>query len=159
MERALVIALVAVFLAAPIVAAPVVGLAQERSEGGTLRVSIVGLRSREGNIGCALFASRDGFPGEPDRAVQKARGRFGRSAGVATCTFENVPPGRYAVSLGHDENDNGHLDRNFFGIPTEGWGVSNDARPHMAPPRWDDAVFEFSGDRKLILITVRYGAS
>ena len=136
---------------------PLAGLAQEQPAGATLRVSIAGLRSQRGNVGCALWGSRTGFPGDADRALQKARGRFGRSEGVATCTFENVEPGHYAVSVGHDENENGRLDRNFVGIPIEGWGVSNDAPARMAPPEWDDAVFSVEGRRKLILVTMRYG--
>lgn len=124
--------------------------------GGTLRVNVVGVRSREGHIGCALFSSAEGFPGDTAHALQKVVGRFGRHH-TATCVFENVPPGRYAVALGHDENGNGHLDKNLVGIPTEGWGVSNDAPARMGPPSYDEATFRFNGRRELIVVRLRYG--
>ncbi len=129
--------------------------AQERT-GGTIRVHIIGARSIDGNVGCALFSGGNGFPGEMRHAVQKVVGRFGHNH-TATCLFENVPRGRYAVSLGHDENGNGELDKNVVGLPTEGWGVSNDAPARLAPPRYDEAAFDFGGNRKLIVVTLRYG--
>ncbi|MGJ8593905.1 MAG: DUF2141 domain-containing protein [Aquaticitalea sp.] len=59
-----------------------------------------------------------------------------------TVTFKNVPAGIYAVSLVHDENDNGRMDTNFMGIPKEDYGCSNDAKGFMGPPKWEDAKFE-----------------
>lgn len=35
--------------------------------------------------------------------------------------FKNIHHGIYAVSVLHDENNNGLMDKNFFGIPTEGY--------------------------------------
>jgi uncharacterized protein (DUF2141 family) len=147
----------ALALLAAAAAVPIVVAAQEQPSGSTLRVTVAGLRSQRGNIGCAIFGSREGFPGDAERAVSKVRGRWGRSAGVATCTFENLAPGRYAVAVGHDENENGRLDKNIVGIPVEGWGVSNNAPARMGPPAWDEAVFDVEGSRQLILVTVRYG--
>ncbi len=126
--------------------------------GGTLRVHIIGLRNDEGIIGCLLYRSADGFPGEADKAVQKVVGEISRrNRRTATCVFRNVPAGRYAVTVGHDENSNRRMDRNAVGIPTEGWGTSRDAPARFGPPSFDDAVFRFDGRRKLILVTMRYG--
>ena len=57
-------------------------------------------------------------------------------------TFINVPAGTYAVSLFHDENNNGKMDTNMFGIPKEDYGCSNNAKGFMGPPKWADAKFE-----------------
>ncbi len=130
----------------------------EATGGGTLRVHIVALRNDDGDVGCLLFRSSDGFPGEPDKAVQKVVGEFGRSnRRTATCVFRHVPAGRYAVVVGHDENGNHRMDRNALGIPSEGWGTSRDAPARFGPPDFDDAVFRFNGRRQLVLVTMRYG--
>jgi uncharacterized protein (DUF2141 family) len=52
-------------------------------------------------------------------------GRVNATAGTTrTCVF--VPrPGVYALALYHDENGNRHFDRSGLGIPTEGYGFSN----------------------------------
>ncbi len=46
----------------------------------------------------------------------------------ARCDFEDIPPGRYALAVIHDENMNGKLDANWLGVPKEGYGFSNDAK-------------------------------
>jgi uncharacterized protein (DUF2141 family) len=90
-----------------------------------------------GEIGCALFASADGFPNEPE----KGRGvRVPASGTAATCVFDDVVPGTYAVAVFLDTNGNRRSDRNFVGMPTEPWGVSNNVRPRMRAPRFDEAT-------------------
>ncbi|RLB51356.1 MAG: hypothetical protein DRJ42_16985 [Deltaproteobacteria bacterium] len=125
--------------------------------GGTIRVHIVGLRNDRGHIGCLLYAAAAGFPGDPDRSLQKTVGRLGRDHRTATCTFRDVPAGRYAVTFGHDENGNRTLDTNLIGLPIEGWGVSNDAPARFGPPEYADAAFDFDGRRKLVVASMRYG--
>ncbi len=51
----------------------------------------------------------------------------------------DVVPGAYAVAVHHDANSNGKVDANFLGIPREGYGVSNDARPKFRAPRFGEA--------------------
>jgi len=84
----------------------------------SLSVPIGGLRSDKGQVGCLMFASADGFPGSPDKAV--GRQFVPIASKSATCEFDNVAPGSYAIAAIHDENGNGTLDKNFLGIPTEG---------------------------------------
>ncbi len=60
----------------------------------------------------------------------------------AIVTFKNIPKGEYAVSFVHDENDNKKMDTNFFGIPKEDYGCSNNARGFMGPPKYEDAKFQ-----------------
>lgn len=66
-----------------------------------------------------------------------------------TVTFKDIPAGTYAVSIFHDENDNGELDTNFFGIPTEDYGCSNDATGFMGPPKWSDAKFSLKENKRI----------
>ena len=56
-----------------------------------------------------------------------------------------MPPGRWAVQVIHDENDNVDFDRNFLGIPTEGYGFSNNPRGTFGPPDFDDAAVTMEG--------------
>lgn len=69
----------------------------------------------------------------------------GRSA---VCVFEGVSPGRYAVSAYHDQNDNGELDRNFIGLPSEDFCFSSGAKAGLGPPSFKDADFSFDGSLK-----------
>ncbi len=64
----------------------------------------------------------------------------------ATCSFKNVKPGAYAVSVMHDIDNDGELDTNMVGRPKEPWGVSNDApAERFGPPKFEAAKFKYSG--------------
>jgi uncharacterized protein (DUF2141 family) len=57
-------------------------------------------------------------------------------------TVINLPPGRYALALYHDMNDNWKLDKNFVGYPKEPYGFSNNYRPVFSGPNFEDCAFE-----------------
>jgi uncharacterized protein (DUF2141 family) len=63
-------------------------------------------------------------------------------SGTVTATFSDLAPGTYAVSTLHDENGNGKMDTNVFGIPREGWAVSNNVVTHTHAPSFEQASFE-----------------
>jgi uncharacterized protein (DUF2141 family) len=51
----------------------------------------------------------------------------------------------YALAVIHDEDSNGKLNTNWLGIPTEGYGFSNDARALLGPPTFSAASFSYDG--------------
>ncbi len=106
-------------------------------------VEATGFRNDRGHLQCSLHDQADAFPTHPERAVASARVTI--SHGRATCSFEGIAPGTYAVALHHDEDDDGQFDTGMFGIPTEGTGASRDARGSMGPPSFRDAQFAFTG--------------
>ncbi len=65
---------------------------------------------------------------------------------TVTVQFNSLTPGSAAVRLFHDENKNGKLDTNFFGIPTEGYGFSNNPRSRFGEPPQEDRLFELRAD-------------
>jgi uncharacterized protein (DUF2141 family) len=117
-------------------------------------VEITGLHSDKGQIRCALFASSDGFPKDSGKAVAHTSTTI--SGGHASCGFDGLAPGTYAISVFHDENGNGKLDTNFIGMPREGVGSSNNVKPHFGPPKFKDAAFPFSGSPLRLEITMIY---
>ena len=135
-------------------AAAVPALAQSASAENIIHVEITGLRSNAGQVLCALYSSADGFPTKPDKAVAKAKSAIADR--TASCEFAGVAAGTYAVSVVHDENSNGKLDRNFIGMPKEGVGASNNAKGHMGPPKFDAAKFQFAGARLELKIAITY---
>ncbi|QJP34855.1 DUF2141 domain-containing protein [Nonlabens sp. Ci31] len=70
--------------------------------------------------------------------------------GVATATFENVPPGDYAVIVLHDKNGNEKMDFSSNGMPQEAYGTSNNPMSY-GPPAWADAKFTVAGDKEIIV--------
>jgi uncharacterized protein (DUF2141 family) len=120
----------------------------------TVVVVVSGIQDREGEIGCALFPRAEGFPMNTEKSA--AAMRVKPQSGSVECRFEGVAPGAYAVAVSHDRNGNGKTDTNLVGIPKEDWGVSNNVRPRMRPPKFDEAAFTVAAGRET-RIDVRLG--
>jgi uncharacterized protein (DUF2141 family) len=121
---------------------------------GTLTVTILNFRNNMGQVSVALYNKEEAFPKSPDKAVKILYAPIKDKKAVVV--FESLPPGEYAISVFHDENKNGKMDSNFFGIPKEGIGASNDARGHLGPPHYKDAKFNFNGRIQSMSINLVY---
>lgn len=113
-----------------------------------ITVSVDGANSNDGKMFLALYKEKTSFLKEPFKALKSEI-----SNKECQATFEDLPAGIYAVSIFHDENDNGKMDTNFMGIPKEDYGCSNGATGFMGPPKWEDAKFELK-ENKSITITL-----
>jgi uncharacterized protein (DUF2141 family) len=99
--------------------------------------------ARTGTVSAALFDSAEAFDkgGRPVRAL-----RIDLSAGEAPeARFDGLAPGKYAARVMHDVNGNGKLDTNPFGMPTEPYGFTNNAKGSFGPAKWDAAAVEVTG--------------
>lgn len=122
------------------------------SRAAELLVRVNGLGDPLGQVGCSLFAGATGFP--MDNSGARIVWLAADAKGV-TCRFSDVPIGSYAVSIGHDLNGNKRVDTNFIGVPTEQWGVSNNARPSVRAPRFDEAVFKVPADAREVTLDIK----
>ena len=116
-----------------------------------LTVVVTNIKNDNGQIGAALYASKDSFmnttfmtQGTP--AIE----------GSVTLVFEKVPKGEYGISILHDENNNTKMDSNSVGIPKEGFGFSNDAMGTFGPPGWNKVKFDSTGKDQVVTIKLRY---
>lgn len=109
----------------------------------SLTVAVSGIESDDGEIGCALYRSADGFPMEPAKATQQWHPAEKRGV---ECRFDGLEPGAYALAVSHDFNGNRETDTNFVGIPKEPWGVSNNVRPFMRAPTFEEAQVRLDGN-------------
>jgi len=120
-----------------------------------IHVNILNIKNSTGAVACALFESSDGFPTEfLLSATNIMMIKIKRSQ--ARCDFEDIPPGRYALAVIHDENMNGKLDTNWAGIPTEGYGFSNDAKAILTAPSFRAASFPYDGRSVNLTISLTY---
>jgi uncharacterized protein (DUF2141 family) len=63
--------------------------------------------------------------------------------------------GDWAVAITQDLNNNDKLDKNFIGIPTEPFAFSNNVRPTVAPPDFEECKFTVSGPGKVVSIVLK----
>ena len=121
---------------------------------GTITVHITGLKNLEGKLGVSLYNSKKGFPGKHQQAYASALKNV--TGSTASVLFEHLPYGTYAVSIMHDENNNGKLDTNFIGMPKEGVGVSNNPKIGMGGPKFNDSVFPLDTKELEVTVAMRY---
>lgn len=119
-----------------------------------LAVEVDGLRNQQGQICLSLFASGRGFPSSGTNAVQNRCVAI--TAIPQLVTFENLQPGSYAVAVLHDINSDSKANRNFLGIPLEGFGFSGNPVIRTSPPKFNDAVVLVAGPRTNIQIQLNY---
>jgi len=121
----------------------------------SLTVIISNIRSDEGNIRVHLYeiSNQESFPDKSTKANYLKVANI--NGGKAIVTFENLPPSIYAFTVHHDENENVKMDRNFLGLPIEGWALSNGVKPLFKLPSFRECSFELQSDKK-ITVSVNY---
>jgi uncharacterized protein (DUF2141 family) len=130
----------------------VFAVAINASEENTLSITFKNIKPAEGQLMVALCNSAENFEQRVNPYKDKLVPVTGSSV---TVTFTGLPAGEYGVKTIHDKNSNTKMDTNLVGIPTEGFGFSNDVMGSMGPPKFKAAKFSVNGDKN-ISITLKY---
>jgi uncharacterized protein (DUF2141 family) len=116
-------------------------------------IEVSGFKNTRGTLNCRLFTKAADFP-DGDGIVTL---RVPITGSNTSCSFSIVEPGTYAIAVVHDENGNGKLDKNFVGVPSEGYGVSNNKTYALSAPKWDESTFKLGAtESKALQVKLRY---
>ena len=118
--------------------------AQLTASRGEITVIVENFRADAGQARFLLFRSEVGFPDDPTRAFKM----------VVVDVADYKARATFAVL--HDENGNGFLDKNFFKVPTEGYGASNNAAGIMEMPEYDEAKIFLKSAQLTIRVEIQY---
>ena len=145
-------ALLAALLAAVAPGAEAVEACGQGADEIIVRVNAV--RSDSGSIVAVLYGDN------PDDFLKKGR-RLDKvfepaTEGTVDVCLTAPEPGTYAVAIYHDENGNAKFDKNWIGIPNEGYGISNNPTTFLGPPSFEQAKFEALEGSTVIDIEVKY---
>lgn len=120
-----------------------------------LEVTIQGIKDNKGVVQITLFNQSQGFPHSYKKGITYKTLEI--SGSTIITTFTNLSYGTYAVAIIHDENRNRKIDAGVFGIPKEGYGVSNNITPKTRAPRFNEASLFLADDADTtISIKVKY---
>jgi uncharacterized protein (DUF2141 family) len=121
-----------------------------------LVVKVDGLRSKDGDVCIIIYGSANAadFPRNSAKAARRLCTKI-NSATSMQMTIKDLPPGSYAATLLHDSNGDG-MPNNEGGIPTEGFGFSQNPPLDIAAPKFDTAAFTVEGPRTTIQIKMNY---
>jgi len=128
----------------------------ENPGGCTLRIRVDGLRNAKGNIGTVLFASPAGWPEDLSKSFRSGPAPIEPHGAAGTAVWQDLPAGDYGVAAIHDENSNHKLDRNFVGIPKEGFGFANNPHVGFSAPAFQQALVHVTCPETDITIHLQY---
>lgn len=111
-------------------------------EPGSLKLVVRGMTHSNGTIKAALYKSPDQWLETHFRAADTTI----YHPDEVVLFFKQVPAGEYAISIFHDENGNGALDTGTFGIPTEDYAFSNNAKGMFGPASYEDSSFRIASN-------------
>ena len=117
---------------------------------GELVVAITGFETSEGEARIAIVNSEVNYD-ESNNCRQKMLPVQDKKVQYIVKDLEF---GEYAVKVFHDENSNGELDTAMFGIPTEAYGFSNNAKGKFGAPAFSKVAFKFTATGQEIFIQV-----
>jgi uncharacterized protein (DUF2141 family) len=118
-----------------------------------LTIKVTDLRNHNGQLIFGVFRAGDGFPTQREKSVDWQI----KPADANTVVFTaSLPPGRYGASVLHDENKNGKMDKNFAGIPVEGYGVTNNPKPSFRAATFEESRFTLPPEGVSLTIRVQY---
>ena len=111
----------------------------------SLKVEVKGLQNSKGSVQYALYNTQGSIPDESFKNTFRIlTGPI--TNGSSQVIFKNLPPGRYAVNILHDENNNGKIDKGLI-FPKEGIGFSNYQSIGLKNrPDYSKASFEIKTD-------------
>jgi uncharacterized protein (DUF2141 family) len=107
-----------------------------------LTITIQDVDNAKGSVVGALYDSEASYLKPP---LAKALLKTKAVTNSVTFVVHDLAPGKYAMTTFHDETDSGKLATNALGVPTEGYGFSNDAQGVAGPPKFAQAAFDFDG--------------
>ena len=105
---------------------------------GSVKIEVNGLKNSKGVVQIGLYNSEEDFP-----QIDKIYKGFYVDAEKDSVSYfiSHIITGKYAIAVFHDENENGKLDKNIFGIPKESYGFSNNKFGTFGPPDYKDISF------------------
>ena len=120
----------------------------QKGETYSLTVEVNGLQNSKGIVQFALYNKDGTIPDEDYKKCSKILKEKIQN-GSSKVTFNNLPLGKYAVNILHDENENGEIDKGFI-LPIEGIGFSNYQSIGLTNrPNFSKASFELNSDKKI----------
>jgi uncharacterized protein (DUF2141 family) len=130
------------------------GWATHASMVSKLTVEIDGLKNRNGQVCLSVFSSSRGFPNQDKEAIQSQCTSI--TDMPVRVTFKDLQPGNYAVAVLHDANADNKANRNFFGVPIEGFGFSRNPAIRTRAPKFGESVFLVAGVNTDVQIQLQY---
>lgn len=117
----------------------------------TVNITINNIKESTGNLRIAVYAGKENY--QKNALIDTS---FVAGAQNSKTIKLLLPKGEYAIGVFHDLNDNEELDKNFMGIPTEGFGFSNKSMGTFGPPSYEDTKFKVDKNATSVEVNLKH---
>lgn len=108
---------------------------------GDLVINLENVKTSEGVIWLALYDSKENLFVKDKSISKKIKVE---ETGELTVKMDQVLFGTYALAIFHDINNNGKLDQNILGIPTEPYAFARKPKSKWRAPQYKELIFDFT---------------
>ena len=125
------------------------------AENAGLKVTISNIDNEDGMVRLAIYNQEDSFPYKPFKTYHLDKASM--VDGKLEYFISDIEEGKYAITLLDDKNENREMDKNWLGIPKEGFGFSNNVKPSLAgAPDFEECTFNLKREYVSINIEMQY---
>ncbi len=111
-----------------------------------LEFNVTNFEEQKGQLIVSIFDDPQGFPikGKEFKLLY-----IDEIQTDGTSISIEMPTGDYAIALLHDRNKDGECNFNFIGIPTEAYDFSQNVRPIISAPSFEETKFHLAGTKSI----------
>ena len=113
-----------------------------------LNVKITNIKEVKGHLEIGVYNNPELFP-KVDKQYKVFYIKV--TASNMNYTIKGLKHGQYALAIFHDLNSDTICNRNIMGIPTEKYGFSNNVRPFLSAPSFEDAAINLNSKKTIII--------
>ncbi len=115
-------------------------------------LNVTNIEEEVGMIWIGIYDSEDNFLVKEQAIV---KGYTVEHSGRIHISLPDLPFGTYAIAIFHDLNNNGYLDQNLLGIPSEPFAFSRRPKSKFRMPRFEEVAVTFSPDQQEITLPLK----
>ena len=116
------------------------------NENPQLTIEIQNIENVKGNIRIGIFNNSEKFLKQGSTFKSYVIAVKGTTE---TIIIDDLPKGEYAFMLYHDKNSDGKLNQNILGIPKEPFAFSNNVKPKLSKPTFEQCKFLLQNNIKV----------
>lgn len=119
---------------------------QTTAQNTLLKLKVSNIKEPNGKLVVALYDKKDNFL---KKGYEFKKLIYNVDSEAMTFKIEGLPIRAYSIAIFHDKNADGDCNRNFLGVPIEGYGFSNNIKPIFSAPKFDQTKFELEYAKQL----------
>ena len=112
-----------------------------------LTLIVTNLASDDGPVIVGVYGPKNNFPDPKDQLKVY---KFVPNGKTLTAQIDDIGYGDFALAIYQDVNNNGKIDKNMIGIPTEPYAFSNNYRPKVKAPNYKNCQFCYNRDSNIV---------